>query len=48
MVVANLQLSPPVVYVLEGAHVAYRVELLKQGKVQRTSHAKKYLRPSDL
>ena len=34
IVVANIQLTPPVVYMLPYTHVTYRVELLSQGHAE--------------
>jgi len=38
LVVANLQLSPSVVYILPHLTVTYKVELLKQGKAHGKNH----------
>ena len=35
IVMANIQISPPVVYLMQHTHVKYTVELIKQNKVQR-------------
>ncbi len=37
IVIANIMLNPPLVYLMQHCNVHYRVELLKQGKVHRES-----------
>ena len=34
IVIANLMLNPPLVYILKHTQVQYKVELVKQGKTQ--------------
>ena len=47
IVIANIMLNPPLVYLMQHCKVPYRVELLKQGKVHRKfiklSHCKYFV-----
>ena len=48
VVIANIQLNPPVVYLLQYSTVTYRVELIKQGKITRqcsSANMKYYINP---